>query len=219
MAADGLDVAGPGRATRARDIVPAAASEAIIAAGRRLYAQGLAQATSGNISLRVDAGTLAITCSGTHKGFLDGDGIMLVDLDGEPRSPGRPSAETGLHCQIYRAFPQAGAVVHAHSVPGTVLSMSGDGAIRFSGYEVIKAFPGQTTHDATVALPVLDNDQDIPRLAAAVEPLLREGAVPLGYMIRGHGAYVWGAGMEQALAQLEGLEFLLACELERRKLR
>ena len=198
---------------------PEWAVEAIAAAGRRLYAQGLAQATSGNISVRVDDGTLALTRSGTHKGFLGADQVMLVDLAGRPRGPGKPSAETALHCQIYRLFASAGAVVHAHSVPGTVLSMAGGGAIAFSGYELLKAFPGQPTHDATVALPVLDNDQDIPRLAEAVEKLLRRGEAPLGYMIRGHGSYVWGADMAQALAQVEGLEFLLACELERRKLR
>jgi methylthioribulose-1-phosphate dehydratase len=67
-------------------------------------------------------------------------------------------------------------------------------------------------------LPVFANDQDIPRLAAAVEPVLAAGT-PLGYLIRGHGVYVWGPDMPMALARLEGLEFLLACELERRKLR
>jgi methylthioribulose-1-phosphate dehydratase len=41
---------------------------------------------------------------------------------------------------------------------------------------------------------------------------------PLGYLIRGHGVYVWGPDMPVAMARLEGLEFLLACELEKRKL-
>jgi len=195
--------------------VPGWAAAELVEAGRRLYAQGLAQATSGNISVRVAEDRLALTRSGTHKGFLDAGGLMLVDLQGRPVGPGKPSAETGLHCQIYRRFADARAVVHAHSVPGTVLSMLGP--IRFSGYEIIKAFPGQVTHEATVELPIVDNDQDIARLACAVDALVQAGA-PIGYMIRGHGAYVWGATMAQALAQLEGLEFLLACELERRKL-
>jgi methylthioribulose-1-phosphate dehydratase len=42
--------------------------------------------------------------------------------------------------------------------------------------------------------------------------------MPAGYIIRGHGVYVWGRDMAAALARLEGLEFLLACVLERRKL-
>jgi methylthioribulose-1-phosphate dehydratase len=53
-------------------------------------------------------------------------------------------------------------------------------------------------------------------LARVVEPLLDHA--PLGYLIRGHGVYIWGADMDMALARLEGLEFLLACELERRRL-
>jgi methylthioribulose-1-phosphate dehydratase len=197
--------------------VPNWAAEAIVEAGRRMYAQGLAQATSGNISVRVDAERIALTRSGTHKGFLDAGSVMLVDLAGRPCSPGRPSAETALHCQIYRLLPETGAVVHAHSVAGTVLSMAQRGPIRFAGYELIKAFAGQPTHDVSVALPVFDNDQNIPRLAQVVEPVLLAGEAPLGYMIAGHGAYVWAADMPRALTHLEALEFLLACELEKRK--
>jgi methylthioribulose-1-phosphate dehydratase len=39
----------------------------------------------------------------------------------------------------------------------------------------------------------------------------------MGYLIRGHGAYVWAHDMDMALARLEGLEFLLSCALERRR--
>jgi methylthioribulose-1-phosphate dehydratase len=38
-------------------------------------------------------------------------------------------------------------------------------------------------------------------------------------LIRGHGTYVWGPDMPTALARFEGLEFLLSCELERRRLK
>ncbi|MBX9702297.1 MAG: class II aldolase/adducin family protein, partial [Acetobacteraceae bacterium] len=41
-----------------------------------------------------------------------------------------------------------------------------------------------------------------------------ESPPPPGYLIRGHGIYVWGSGMDQALMRLEALEFMLACELE-----
>ncbi len=175
-------------------------------------------ATAGNLSVRLDARRLAITRSGGHKGFLKADDVMQVGLEGQVLTPGaKPSAETLLHCQLYRLFPSVGAVLHGHSVAGTVLSMTQPGAIRLAQYEVLKVFEGQTTHDAALDLPVFDNDQDIARLAALAEPTLTAGA-PLGYLIRGHGVYVWGPDMPTALARLEGLEFLLACELERRKL-
>ena len=196
---------------------PAWAIEAIIQAGRRMDSRNWVPATAGNISVRLDATRLAITRSGGHKGFLDADSVMQVDLAGTPLTPAKPSAETLLHCQIYRLFPQAGAVLHGHSVASTVLSMTEPGPIRLAQYEVLKAFEGQTTHDVALDLPVFDNDQDIARLAAIAEPTIAAGT-PLGYLIRGHGVYVWGPSMDVALARLEGLEFLLACELERRKL-
>ncbi len=185
-------------------------------------ARGWVPATAGNISVRLDGATIAITRSGGHKGFLDADSVMQVDLHGAPLTDtARPSAETLLHCQIYRLFASVGAVLHGHSVAGTVLSMALPqrplNNIRFAGYEVLKAFEGQSTHEAVLDLPVFDNDQDIARLAAEAEPFLMAGA-PLGYLIRGHGVYVWGSGMPVAMARLEALEFLLACELERRKL-
>jgi methylthioribulose-1-phosphate dehydratase len=179
--------------------------------------RGWVPATAGNISVRIAGGRIAITRSGGHKGFLDSFSVIEVDLDGAAVRPGdRPSAETLLHCQIYRAFADAGAVLHGHSVANTVLSMETDAdALSFSGYEVQKIFAGQTTHAATLSMPVVDNDQDMARLAESVAPHLAHAG--MGYLIRGHGIYMWGPDMETALARLEGAEFLLACALERRK--
>ena len=109
-------------------------------------------------------------------------------------------------------------MLHGHSVPVTHLSRSGGDAILLEGYELLKAFPGLPTHEAAIALPVFDNDQDIGRLQAAVDRCWDDlGQVPPGYLIRGHGIYVWGADMPAALMRLEALEFMLACELEKRR--
>lgn len=185
-------------------------------------AHGWVPATAGNISVRFrdgdGAGRIAITRSGVHKGFLDTNSVIEVDFAGRPLTPGdKPSAETLLHCQIFAAFNDAGAVVHGHSVAGTVLSMVEPGeAIIFEGYELFKAFAGQTTHETRLPLPLFANDQDMARLAGFIAPHL--GTTKLGYYIRGHGVYVWGPHMDAALARLEALEFLLECELRRRQL-
>ena len=200
-------------ATRTDDRIPAAVINAIIQAGRRLDARGWVPATAGNISVRLDDSRIAITRSGVHKGFLETDDVILVTPDGQALDRAiRPSAETLLHCQIYQMFSASGAVVHGHSIASTVLSRRHKtSAIRFAGYEVQKVFEGQTTHDATIDLPLVDNDQDIPRLAGIVAPLLP--TAQMGYLIRGHGTYVWGPDMTTAMARFEGLEFLLACAL------
>jgi methylthioribulose-1-phosphate dehydratase len=196
--------------------IPAQARADIVRAGRRMDQRGWVPATAGNISVRIESERIAITSSGGHKGFLTPASVIEVDGGGRIVTPGAlSSAETLLHCQIYRAFPDAGAVLHGHSVAATVLSLETTAdALPFQGYELQKIFAGQTTHEAALSLPIVDNDQDIARLAAALAPRLPEAA--MGYLIRGHGVYVWAPDMDLALARLEGLEFLLACALERR---
>ena len=200
------------------DIAWAHAVDEIVAAGRRLDQFGWVPATSGNLSRRLRDGRIAITRSGTHKGLLSQDDVIEVDADGQAARAGdRPSAETLLHCQLYAAFPATDAVVHGHSVPATVLSMLEPGAaLWFEDYELLKLFDGQDPSGSRRRLPVFDNDQDIGRLCASVAPLL--DGMAMGYLIRGHGVYAWGRSMAAALARLEGLEFLLDCTLQRRKL-
>ena len=202
-------------------MIPPDVTAAIIAAGRRLDALGLVPATAGNFSIRLDAAHLAVTASGCHKGFLTPDDVLVVDLDGVVLGSARKSsAETLLHCGIYRRFPEAGAVLHGHSIANTVLSRAAGESLTLSDYELLKAFPGLPTHDATVAIPVVPNDQDIARMQAGLSARWDAmDAVPPGYLIRGHGAYVWAADMPGALARLEALEFMLACELEERRMR
>ncbi len=192
------------------------AATAIAAAGARMDAMGWVPATAGNISVRLAPERIAITRSGRHKGRLSPADVMAVDAQGAPVDPdARPSYETLLHCGIYRRFADSGAVLHGHSVANTVLSRRAGASIHLAGYELLKAFPGGPTHDVAVDLPVLDNDQDIARLQGALDALwTATPAAPPGYVIRGHGVYVWGADMPAAMMRLEALEFMLLCELE-----
>ncbi len=190
----------------------AAARTRIIAAGRRLDRLGVVMSVAGNLSERLPDGSIAITRSGGRKGALGDDGVIVVDGAGRPRRAGdRPSAETALHCQIYGAFADARAVLHGHSVAATVLTREAGEALMFTGYEMAKAFDGVDTHEATVALPVFDNDQDVPRLVRAIAPRL--GGCRMGYALRGHGLTAWGSDMADALAKFEAAEFLLAVRL------
>ncbi|MEO3475078.1 methylthioribulose 1-phosphate dehydratase [Roseomonas sp. CAU 1739] len=192
------------------------ATSAIIAAGQRMDRPGWVPATAGNISIRQPSGQIAITRSGCHKGMLQAEDVIRVDAAGAPVDQGaRPSYETLLHCGIYRRFADAGAVLHGHSIANTVLSRRAGAFIRLGGYELLKAFPGGPTHDVAVDLPVFDNDQDIQRLQRALDALWDDApGAPPGYLIRGHGVYVWGPDMNAAMTRLEALEFMLLCHLE-----
>lgn len=196
-------------------MIAADIAQALAEAGQRMDSRFWVPGSSGNLSARLDDSRIAITRSGVHKGRLVPDAdIIAVDYAGQPLVEGqKPSAETLLHCQLYRLHPSIGAVLHGHSVAATVLSLSGP--ITFSNYELLKAF-GYHTHDQSVSLPVYENDQDIARLAQQIEPDI-QNSLPIGYVIAGHGVYAWGTNVEHAYWRLEALEFLLSCELERRR--
>lgn len=194
-------------------------ADEIISNVRELAERGWTPATSSNFSRRMDDEHVAITVSGRDKGRLVREDIMVVDLDGRPVATSqKSSAETLLHTQLYKRFADVGCVLHTHSVNQTVASRlyARDGAIRLAGYELLKAFSGNSTHEAAIDLPVLANTQDMPELAERVERLLDAG--PLwGYLIDGHGLYAWGRDMAEARRHLEAFEFLLTCELELRR--
>jgi methylthioribulose-1-phosphate dehydratase len=172
--------------------------------------------------MRVGPDRFAITISGRDKGRLGEDDVMLIDGAGRALgTAARPSAETLLHTHVYRRFPDVNAVLHTHSRTQTVASRlyAPQGAIRLEGYELLKAFAGQTTHETALEVPVFPNTQDMPELVARVDAFLDSGKPLVGYLIDGHGVYTWGRDMPECRRHLEAFEFLLGCELDLRRLR
>jgi methylthioribulose-1-phosphate dehydratase len=146
---------------------------------------------------------------------------MVVDGQGSPLEDQRPSAETALHTLLYRLYPHVTGVLHVHSVASTTLSrhLGAAGEILLQGYEMLKAFPGVTTHETAVRIPVFENSQDIPMMAETVARRLREQPALSAYLIRGHGVYGWGRDLEEAERVIEALEHLLLCEIQALQLR
>lgn len=196
-------------------------AQSLVGLTRELSARGWTPATSSNFSLRLDERHAVITVSGRDKGKLTEADFMVVDWQGRAvASEHRPSAETLLHTQLYRRFKEVGCVLHTHSHAQTVASrlFAATGHVRLEGYELLKAFPGQASHEAAVELAVLPNSQDMPALAKQVEALLDDHPLP-GYLIDGHGLYAWGEDIDSARRHLEAFDFLLGVELDLRRLR
>ena len=196
------------------------AKAGIIAVGRRLDARGWAPATAGNYSTRLANG-FAVTASGWHKGRLAPEGVLELDANGAVVGQGKPSAETDLHLAIYRDFPDAGAVLHGHSpqAVGLTRAFRDLGEYRFVGHEMLKVFPGHTTHEGEIVLPIVDNSQDMAVIDARIAPaIMRPGAIP-AYLIRDHGLYAWGKNLDEAERVLEAIEWLIAAELAERSFR
>lgn len=195
-------------------------ADEIVAATRELSALGWTPATSSNFSMRLDDRHAAITVSGRDKGRLVATDIMVVDMAGKAvATEHRPSAETLLHTQLYARYPDVGCVLHTHSHVQTVASRlyAAQGHVHLEGYELLKAFAGNQTHEMAVDVPVLSNTQDMDELAEWVEALLDRQPM-WGYLINGHGLYAWGKDMAEARRHLEAFEFLLSCELDLRRL-
>jgi methylthioribulose-1-phosphate dehydratase len=192
--------------------VPADVADALVAVGRRFDARGWVLGTSGNFSavVRRNPLHLAVTPSGAWKGDLTPGDILDVDEFGEMSGPARarPSAEVLLHVEIVRRRA-AGAVLHTHSIWSTLASDSSDAGLWLEGYEMLKGLEGVATHEHREFLPILDNDQDMSRLARAVAATLAAHPAVHGFLIRRHGLYTWGADLGQATRHVEILEFLL----------
>ena len=185
----------------------------LIEIGRRFDMRGWVLGTSGNFSavLTRDPLSLAITSSGVSKGDLSADQILRLDGDGNVSGgSGRPSAEARLHVEIVRGRG-AGAVLHTHSMWGTLLSDRYAAARGFAieGYEMLKGLEGVKTHEHREWIPVLENDQDMVRLAAEVGETLSRYPSCHAFLLRRHGLYTWGDTLVQAVRHVEIVEFLL----------
>lgn len=196
------------------------AAQALCDYGKVLYQRNWSPATSSNYSVRLNEQSCAITSSGKHKGQLTRDDILAVDFQGQPLTAGKPSAETLLHTQLYARDARIGAVLHTHSPVSVILSQIWpEPCLTLQGWELQKAFAGESTHDNSISFPIFANSQDIAALAKEVEADMQQHGQPYAYLIRGHGVYTWGCDLAECFRHLEALEHLLGYQLELLKLR
>jgi methylthioribulose-1-phosphate dehydratase len=193
---------------------------ALAALGPRFHAQGWTVGTSGNFSAVLQRSPLrvAITASGRDKSALRATDIVHVDSNGRRvgRGAGLPSAEALLHLEIIRQR-HAGAVLHTHSVWSTLLSdvHAARGGVGIEGYEMLKGLDGVMSHEHREWVPIIENDQDMPRLAVQVRTALDETPYAHAILLRRHGLYTWGAKLSDAVRHVEILEFLFEAAARR----
>jgi len=100
----------------------ARARASVVEAARAMSRQGLSPGRSGNVSRRWKAGMLITPTGMTYDAMRAAD-IVFVGANGEVGDKRRkPSSEWRFHAAAYSARPDAGAVVHTHSLHATVLA-------------------------------------------------------------------------------------------------
>jgi L-fuculose-phosphate aldolase len=175
--------------------------EQIAELGRELEAAGLLWLTAGNISAR-DGSTVAITPSGIRYTDVEPADVVLCALGDGAVIDGsrRPSSELPLHRAIYRARPDAGAIVHTHSEYATTFAV-----LR----EPIPAIHYAIAHLHTASVPVVDyatyGSEELASLAFAT---LAGGAQAA--LLANHGAVALGADLAEASRNAQILEMLAA---------
>ena len=176
-----------------------AVREAICRMARSLFERGLTPGSSGNISVRLDDGSMLCTPTNASLGFLDPARLSLLDAQGRLLSGDQPTKEVPLHDALYDGRSTARAVVHLHSTHSVAVSM----------------------------LPDLDPEDVLPPLTpyylmkvgrTALIPYHRPGDPKVGDAIRGlagrfssvllsnHGPVVAGETLEAAVWATEELE-------------
>jgi methylthioribulose-1-phosphate dehydratase len=190
--------------------------DALRQTGAMFHQRGWSLGTSSNYSVVLNRHPfeLLLTASGKDKGHLCRTDFVLADEKGQAVGPAgeRPSAEMWLHLAVANHLPHVGSVLHTHSVWGTLLSdrFAAEGGFWIEGYEMLKGLAGVNTHEHREWVPIFENTQDIPKLAAEVGPRLLDANNPIrhGFLIRRHGLYTWGKDLAEARRHIEIYEFL-----------
>lgn len=176
-------------------------------------ARGWFPGTSGNLSMRVgpfepESFHFAITASGKDKSQSTPEDFLFVDRHGKPAEATalKPSAETLIHCEIYR-LTGCGAIFHIHSVFNSLVSelFWERRTVPVEGVELIKGF-NIWEEEAVIDVPILSNFADVPRIVPEVTERF-DPRIP-GILLRKHGIYAWGRNAFEAKRHLEAFEFL-----------
>lgn len=171
---------------------------AIVECGRIAYERHLVTSNDGNISARVDGGRVLITPSGISKGRLNLDDMLIVDLDGNvvsSRPDRKPSSETPMHLEVYKQREDVHAVLHAHPIFATTLTVAGLG------------FPNDVLPEVLLTLG------DVPVTEYATPSSHEDAEVIRPFLIthnalllRQHGSLTFGKNLDEALIHLERIE-------------
>lgn len=170
--------------------------QSLVDAVRQVAAKGLNSGTSGNISLRLDTGML-ITPTGITPEKLGPASMVEMSLDGGWQGTVRPSSEWNMHAAIYRAIPEARAIVHAHPDHCVALSCLREALPPF--HYMIASFGGDDVPCSDYAPFGTDE-----LAQAAVRALDGRNSC----LLANHGMISFGPSLSTALARTEKLETL-----------
>lgn len=172
----------------------------LIEVGRDMYRKGLIVGTDGNLSARLEDGTIAITASGVCKGRLTPEQICIVSDKGELLHGPKPARDIRMHLAVYRERPDAQAVTHAHPPVMTGLSATNFDFDRVLFPETLFNLRGISLTDYAVPISV-----DVSR---KVTQALRDKPDSRAVVLANHGVLTIGETVMDAFYTLETAELV-----------
>jgi L-fuculose-phosphate aldolase len=180
----------------------------IVRVCRLLADGGLVAAMDGNVSIRINARTVAITRSGKRKRDIRSTDIVFLPLDGQKKKTRlQPSSELPTHLSLYNADSSIRAIVHAHPPYATAFASSGT---RLSP----NVFPEAVLDlgDVPLVRYAMPSSKELGSLVA------RHAETSRAALLANHGAIAWGPTLDVAFQRMEKLEHIAQIEFYARLL-
>ena len=168
----------------------------VVEIGRRVYRAGFVAAYDGNISVRLENGTVLATPTAISKGYMSEEDLVVVDIEGvKLEGQRRVSSEIAMHLLIYKLRPDVQAVVHAHPPCATGYAAAGVPLNKALVSEVVLTFG---------CIPLARyGTPGTPELSEALRPYIPYHDALL---MANHGVVTYGADVFQAHGKMEVVE-------------
>lgn len=174
--------------------------EKLCEAGRSLFERGHTHGSTGNISARMEDGSILISPTGASLGRLDPGQLSVIDIEGRLVDGPQPTKEVPLHAGFYRKRgTRAGAVVHLHSTHSVAVSMLAD-------TDPHRAIAPLTPYSVMQLGKVKLLPYFMPGDAAMGEAVAAVAARHHAVLLANHGPVVAGTDLGSACAAIEELE-------------
>lgn len=179
---------------------------------------GLVAFTWGNVSeIDREKGLFVIKPSGVDYERLTPEDMVVMDMDGN-RTEGdlRPSSDTATHLELYKAFPQAGGIVHTHSPWATSWAQAGRN-IPCYGTTHADYFYGDILCVRNLTAAEIQTDYE--KNTGLVITAAFQGRDPMaspGVLCANHGPFAWGRDAREAVHNAVVMEEVakMACRTE-----
>lgn len=172
------------------------AATALRTAGLEVIRKNLTWGTSGNISVRLSEEEFLISASGVALDMLAPSALVYCGLDGGLLGgSGRPSVETRMHAEVYRARPDVGSVLHASPFYATMVASSS-----------LELEPNLTTDTAYFVREVRRVPFCSPGSMRLAKAAVTRAASCNALLLDNHGALTLGRSPDEVVQRMEVLE-------------